>query len=157
MHPGSSRGMPQSRRCAGSESRPRGSDPDGEARHRRQAPDVERISASAQLEPRQLYERSGGARDTTLIDGGCNRMREQHFAGARPIAKAGGDIDGIAYEGCFLMPGRTQQAERHFAEVYADANARVDLELVAPAFGDWDELQQHLAPGCQRLSGALAL
>src|SRR6185437_5631561 len=95
----------------------------------RYAEDVDRMRAAAQLQGRQ-----GGRADVqpVRIERALEGAREQHFAGAGPLAQACGDVDRVAYEGVAHVRGRADVAGDHVALVDADAESGLDLVALLP-------------------------
>ena len=95
----------------------------------RHAEDVDRMRAAAQLQGRQ-----GGRADVqpVRIERVLEGAREQHFAGAGPLAQARGDVDRVADEGVAHVRGRADVAGDHVALVDADAESGLDLVALLP-------------------------
>src|SRR5579859_5481366 len=76
---------------------------------RRNAPDIERLAAAAQLELRQLHHaRRHGAESilcTLGIEGRGDGAGQEHFPGTRAAAEAGSYVDGIAHQGGTALAG----------------------------------------------------
>jgi len=123
---------------------------------RRHAPDVERLSATTQLELRQLqkgYRSSVSALGCAIgIQRSGHLVGKENLAAARAAAQTRRDIDRVAHERLSFTPWRSECAERDIAQVHANADAGLDRQFALPASGNGREVLEYGEPGGERLA-----